>query len=272
MSSKKKGEDKITFQILTLFPGFFDSPLKTGLLRRAIENSLLNLKIVDIKSFADKGRADDSPFGGGGGMMIAYPPLKKALGSLKNKGHVICLSPQGALWSAQKARAFAKKHSALTLICGRYGGLDARFIQEFADDEISIGDYILNGGESAALVIIETVSRFLEGFLGNRESLQKESFADFPLEGPAWTRPREITGHRLPAVVFSGDHRKIRDFRFAVSLVLTWLKRPDLLKGQRELAQKIPSAIRLLNQCDEEELKALGLSKKQGGLILWNRS
>ena len=200
-------------------------------------------------------------------MIIAYPPLKKALKSLTNAGHVICLSPQGAKWSAQKAEELAKI-SALTLVCGRYGGLDARFVHEFAHEEISIGDYILNGGESAALAIMETVSRFIEGFLGNKESSKKESFADFPLEGPAWTRPREIAGHLLPEILFSGHHKKIQDFRFAVSLVLTWLKRPDLLQGKQELMAKIPSAIKLLAQLKEEELKALGLRKTEGQLFL----
>ena len=139
--------------------------------------------MVDIKQFADGGRADDYPFGGGDGLLIQYYPLKKALQSLKSPGRLIYLSPQGQSWSSHKARETAEKHKILTLVCGRYGGIDARFVREFVDEEISIGDYVLSGGESAALVLIESLSRFLPGFLGNKESPEKESFENEPFRG-----------------------------------------------------------------------------------------
>ena len=249
------------FQILSLFPEFFDSCLKVGLLARAIKKSLLSLELVDIKPFAHGGRADDYPFGGGDGLLIQYHPLKKALQSLKTPGRLIYLSPQGQSWSSHKARETAEKHKTLTLLCGRYGGIDARFIREFVDEEISIGDYVLSGGESAALVLIESLSRFLPGFLGNKESPEKESFEDGLLEGPSWTRPRDIKGHTVPSILFSGHHKKIQDFRFSVSLCLTQLKRPELLKGRADLLEQIPKAKRALRRLTAEELAALGLPK-----------
>ena len=255
------------FQILTLFPEFFHSCLQVGLLHKAVQNSLITVELVDIKTFSKKGRADDYPFGGGSSMLLAYPPLQKALQSVKKPGHVVCLSPQGERWTAQKAKSFSKKYKTLTLICGRYGGLDARFVQDFVDEEISIGDYILNGGELASLVLIESCSRFLEAFMGNKKSHQKDSFEDSLLSAPHWTKPREIKGHKIPEVVLSGHHKKIEELRFYTSLILTWLKRPDLLKGKSELLDQIPQAQKRLQQLSKEELKALGLSRKNGGLL-----
>ena len=258
------------FNILTLFPDFFLSPLKTALLGRAVKNSLLDINLVDIKKFAKKGRADDYPFGGGDGMLIGYPPLKKALQSVQNPGRVIYLSAQGHKWSAGKARDYSQKYQNLTLICGRYGGLDARFIQDFVEEEISVGDYILNGGETACLALIESLSRFLEGFLGNKESSRKESFENSLLEGPGWTKPRRLKGHFIPDLIFSGHHQKIKKLRFYSSLVLTWLKRPDLLNT--ELLSQISSAKPFLSQFSGKELKALGLCKKKGELKLYKKT
>lgn len=257
------------FNILTLFPEFFKSFLQVGLIKQAIDNSIIKIELVDIKSFANKNRADDYPFGGGDGMLLAYPPLKKALQSLLSPGRVLYLSAQGEKWSADKARSYSQKHKEITLICGRYGGIDARFIQEFADEEISIGDYVLNGGESAALILIESLSRFLKGFLGNKESSEKESFEAFLLEGPAWTKPRDIKGHSIPEWIFSGHHEKIKKLQFYSSLLLTWLKRPDLLQENEKLLSQIPEAKSVLSQRPKEELKALGFCKKQGELALW---
>ena len=256
------------FQILTLFPEFFDSCLQVGLLGKALKNSLIDVEIIDIKKWTGKGRADDQIFGGGDGMLLRYSVLKAVLTSIPKPSHLIYLSPQGERWSAGQAKEYSKKYSRLTLLCGRYAGVDSRFIKEFVDKEISIGDYILNGGESAALVIIESVSRFLDGFLGNQESAKKESFEDFLLEGPAWTRPREIKGHKIPDLLFQGHHAKIQQFRFYVSLLLTWLKRPDLLEGKRLLLKKIPEAQTFLSKLKKEELKTIGFCKKNKVLAL----
>lgn len=256
------------FQILTLFPEFFDSCLKVGLLNRAVKNSLIKVELIDIKKFAKKGRADDYPFGGGDGMFIGYEPLKEAIQTVKPLGKVIYLSAQGEPWSASKARSYSKKYEILTLLCGRYAGVDSRFIKDFVNEEISTGDYVLNGGEAAALVLMESLSRFLDGFLGNTESAKEESFENSLLEGPGWTKPREIKGHTLPKIIFSGHHEEIKKFRFYTSLILTWLKRPDLLKEREDLLSRLSEAEAFLINMPEEELKALGLRKKQGHLVL----
>ena len=256
------------FQILTLFPVFFESCLKIGILGRAIRTSLVTIELIDIKKFVKKGRADDYPFGGGDGMLLRYTPLKDAIESVKPLGKVIYLSAQGKKWSASLAKEYSQKYKTLTLICGRYGGVDSRFIRDFVDSEISIGDYILNGGETASLVLIESLSRFLEGFLGNTESSKKESFENSLLEGPRWTRPHHIKGHHLPDFVLSGHHEKIKTLYFYTSLLLTWLKRPDLLHNKKDLLNKIPKAEKTLIELPEKELEALGFSKKKNHLVL----
>ena len=259
------------FHILTLFPEFFESVFKAGLLHRAVKNSILEIDLVDIKRFAKKGRVDDYPFGGGDGMLMAHPPLKKALQSIQSPGRVIYLSPQGEKWSAAKAKNYSQNYQNLTLLCGRYGGVDFRFIQDCVDEEVSIGDYVLNGGETAAMVLIESLSRFLKGFLGNKESSQKESFENFLLEGPGWTKPREIEGHSIPQMIFSGHHENIKKLRFYTSLLLTQLNRPDLLEGKKHLLDQIPEAKNFLSSLSSAELKALGFCRKRASLALYKK-
>ena len=204
-------------------------------------------------------------------MLLCYDPLHKALKSILDPGRVIYLSAQGEKWTADKAKKYSKKYKNFTLICGRYGGVDSRFIQDFVDEEVSIGDYILNGGELASLVFIESLSRFLNGFLGNKESYRKESFEESLLEGPGWTKPRDIKGHKIPEIILSGHHAKIKKLRFYTSLLLTWLKRPDLLKGKTELLKKIHLAEKALKELAPEELKTLGFCKKRNSLLLYKK-
>ena len=204
-------------------------------------------------------------------MLLCYEPLKGAIQSISSLGKVVYLSAQGSKWSASKAKDYSKKYKTLTLLCGRYGGVDSRFIKDFVEEEISIGDYILNGGETAALVLIESLSRFLDGFLGNAESFKRESFENSILEGPGWTRPRQIKGHFIPELIFSGKHKEIKEFRFYTSLLLTWLKRPDLLKEKKDLLNKLPEAEKVLSELPIKELEAIGLSKKQNRLILFEK-
>ena len=232
---------------------------------RAIGQGLIQVQTVNLRDFAqnNSGRVDDSPFGGGDGMILAYDPLRRAVESLADRGRVIYLSPRGALWSAKRARKYAAEHQALTVICGRYGGVDERFIRGFVDEEISLGNYVLNGGEAAFLALLETVSRFIPGVLGNWESPQRESFeGDGLLEAPQWTRPREIEGHALPAPLLGGNHKEIEKFRFAASLVLTALRRPDLLAGRPDLLKRLPEAKKALSPLSEEDLKSMGLAPK----------
>ena len=256
------------FQILTLFPEFFSSFIKTALIAKAIQKSIIGVQLVDIKTFSNKGRADDYPIGGGDSMIIAYHPLKKALQSIEKPGHVVYLSPQGEKWNFKKAREFSKKQKIVTLICGRYGGIDARFTQDFVQEEISIGDYVLNGGEAAALTIIETCSRFLEDFMKNRKSYQKDSFENSFLKAPQWTKPYHIKGHQIPEILLSGHHKKIEEFRYYASLWLTYLKKPYLLENHPKILEQLPQAEKYLKRLPLHELKALGLKEENGVLAL----
>lgn len=258
----------MTFQILTLFPNFFHSCFQIGLLNRAINKSLINLELIDIKAYAKQGRADDKPFGGGDGMLLCYPVLKSAIQAIKQPGRLVYLSAQGNPWKASKAKTYAKKYSHITLLCGRYAGVDARFIKDFVHEEISVGDYVLNGGESAALILIESISRFINGYLGNQKSSQIDSFENLLLEGPSWTKPRHIPGHSIPKVFLNGHHSEIQKTQFYSSLVLTFLKRRDLLESQKDLLKQLPEAYDFLKTMSDLELQAFGLCKKQDTICL----
>lgn len=235
---------------------------------KAIKKSIIEIDLVDIKSFSEKGRADDYPIGGGDSMILAYQPLKKAIQSLENRGHVVHPSPQGKLWSYQQAKNFSKKHSLVTFICGRYGGIDNRFIQDFVQEEISVGDYVLNGGETAVQALIESCSRFLEAFMKNKDSYETDSFENTLLKSPQWTKPFLINGHQLPEVLLSGHHEKIKEFKEYSSLWITHLKKPELLKSRPDLLKKLPQALEYLKKLKPEELKALGLKKHEDKLAL----
>lgn len=249
----------MNIQIVTLFPEYFKSPLNQGLLGKAISEKLLKIHFANPRDWSESGRVDDYPFGGGETMVMNYLPLKKALNSFPSSGHVVYFSPQGSVWNFQKVKTFASRFQTLTLICGRYGGVDERLITECVDEEISIGDYIINGGEVAALVLIESLFRFLPGAIGNSESLKEESFEKQGLlQGPQWTRPRHIEGHTIPTFLFSGNHKKIKEFQFYISLIKTFIKRPDLLPIP--LADKLPEALKEIKKLPLEELKAMGFS------------
>ena len=252
----------MNIQIVTLFQEYFSSPLKQGLLGKAVKEDLLKVSFSNPRDYGKSGRVDDYPFGGGESMVMAYHPLKGALNSFFEKGHVVYFSPQGNLWNFKKARTFANSFQTVTLICGRYGGIDERFISDFVHEEISVGDYILNGGEAAALVFLESFFRFLPGALGNSESLGEESFERKGLlQGPQWTRPRDIEGAVvIPEFLFSGNHKQIEDFRFYISLVKTFMKRPDLLS--LSLVKKLPKALEEVGKLPEAEIKALGFSSE----------
>ncbi|MGI9549144.1 MAG: tRNA (guanosine(37)-N1)-methyltransferase TrmD [Bdellovibrionales bacterium] len=259
----------IKFQIISLFPDYFSSPLKEGLLAKAIKNKLLEIDFVNPRDFSPTGRVDDYPFGGGDSMIMCYPPLEKSLKSLKNKGRVIFLTPSGSVWNHQKAKNYAKEDEILTLVCGRYGGVDQRFITKYVDEEVSVGDYILNGGEAGALILLESIFRFLPKALGNEKSFTKESFENKNLlECPQWTRPQEGGGFSVPKVLLSGDHQSIEKFRHYSSLVKTSVRRPDLLRANLELVDELLVAQKELSLLSLEELKSLGLKSSDLKLIL----
>ncbi|RKX60525.1 MAG: tRNA (guanosine(37)-N1)-methyltransferase TrmD [Thermodesulfobacteriota bacterium] len=225
------------FDIVTIFPHFFDSSLKDGVVRRAIEADILKVRTVNLRDFTtDRHRTtDDRPFGGGEGMVMKPEPIYKALDVLKKEppeARVILLSPRGKLLDQALAGELAQLER-LILVCGRYEGVDERIREHCVDIELSVGDYILSGGEIAALVVIEAVSRLIPGVLGCESSAKNDSFSDGLLEFSQYTRPRVFNDWEVPEVLLSGDHAKIAKWRREQSLGLTYEYRPELLNCAR---------------------------------------
>jgi tRNA (guanine37-N1)-methyltransferase len=218
--------------VITIFPELFDAPLRTSLLGKAIASSTLTVAVHDLRDHGvGKHRSvDDEPFGGGAGMVMRPEPIFEAVEAVRaSDPHVILLSARGIrLDHAHVARLAEHKH--LILICGRYEGVDERVALELAHEEVSVGDYVVAGGELPALIVIEAVARLLPDVLGNAESLTTESHRDRLLEYPQYTRPAEYRGHRVPEVLLSGDHGAIRRWRREQSEVATRERRPDLLE------------------------------------------
>ena len=227
---------KINFHVLTLFPDMFVSPFAEGIVGRARQNGLLDLSVQDIRDYAhDRHRTvDDYPFGGGAGMLMKPEPLFEAVeavqrsAGLDSSAPVVLMSPQGRTLRQPVVEELAK-HNDLVLVCGRYEGVDERVRQHLATDEISIGDYVLSGGELAAMVVIEAVSRLVSGVVGSIESTQGGSFTTRLLQHPQYTRPSEFRGWAVPDVLLSGDHQEVARWRRQESLRRTFERRPDLL-------------------------------------------
>ncbi|HHW89611.1 MAG TPA: tRNA (guanosine(37)-N1)-methyltransferase TrmD [Clostridiales bacterium] len=218
--------------VLTLFPEMFDS-LKHSILKRAIENKALQIEFYNIRDYSKDPhkKCDDYSFGGGEGMVMMPQPVYDALEAADpgHKARRVYLSPKGHRLNQSLAKDLSRL-SHLVLLCGHYEGLDQRIIDHYIDQEISIGDYVLTGGELAAQVVIDCIARLLPGVLGNEESAMFESFENNMLEYPHYTRPREFMGHSVPEVLLSGNHQKIKKWREAQSRLLTKKLRPDLLK------------------------------------------
>ena len=231
----------IRFDILSIFPEMFASPLQFSLLKRAREKGLIDVRLFDIRQYAkDKQKmTDDAPYGGGGGMVMKVEPIERALAALDLKGEetqVILLTPQGELFNQKMAEQLSL-HSRLVLICGHYEGVDERVREHLTDKELSIGDYILTGGELSALVVIDAVSRLIPGVLGNSESAASDSFAMGILEYPQYTRPAVYRDWQVPEVLLSGHHAEITAWRRREALKRTWIRRPDLLE-EGELSEE----------------------------------
>ena len=222
------------FDILTLFPNMFIAPFQESILGKAIEKGLIQIQLVNIRDFAvDKHQVvDDAPYGGGQGMVMKVEPIARAIEWVKAhdpSAWTIYLTPQGKPFDQDMARALSSR-SHLVLLCGRYEGVDERVRELFADEEISIGDYVLTGGEFAAMVILDAVSRLLPGVLGSDRSAEEDSFFHSLLEYPQYTRPSRFRGKEVPAVLLSGDHSAISRWRRKEALRRTWMRRPDLLE------------------------------------------
>lgn len=233
-------------KILTIFPEMFESVLNASIIGRAREQGLIEVECVDIRPFSDRKHknTDDYPFGGGAGMVMLAQPIMDAMDSVTGpdfRGRRIYMGPRGQTLTTAKARALAQEEE-LVLLCGHYEGVDQRALDCCIDEEISIGDYILTGGELAAMVLTDCVARFIPGVLGSAESPEEESFSDGLLEYPQYTRPRELRGMEVPEVLLSGDHAKIRAWRRMESLKATHRFRPDLL-ARAELTAKERKAL-----------------------------
>ncbi|HLW78332.1 MAG TPA: tRNA (guanosine(37)-N1)-methyltransferase TrmD [Terriglobia bacterium] len=267
----------MTFDIITIFPGFFSSLLEYGVLRRALEGGQAQVRLHDLRDFTDDPHrtVDDRPFGGGPGMVFKPEPIFRAVEALRDQAGgarfpVILLSPQGRLLQQAVAEELARQAAEaepgarrIVLICGRYEGVDHRVAQSLSTDELSIGDYVLSGGELAAAVVMESCARLLPGVMGNDASGEQESFASAPaapprqteavaadlgldtergtpdaasswpglLDFPQYTRPADFRGLQVPAILLSGNHQQIRRWRRRQALEKTWRKRPDLLQN-----------------------------------------
>ena len=222
--------------VLTIFPEMFPGPLGASLAGKARARGLWDLDVLDIREFArDKHRAvDDEPFGGGAGMVMRPDVVDRALGAVEGRpGPVVYLSPRGALFDQRRARALIEA-PGVTLLCGRYEGVDQRVLEARRVEEVSVGDYVLSGGEPAAVIVIDAVLRLLPGVMGNDASPLEESFERGLLEYPLYTRPAEWRGRRVPEVLLSGNHAKIRQWRRAEAEAATKARRPDLWAGGDE--------------------------------------
>ena len=220
--------------ILTLFPEMFE-PLKSSMIGRALENDLFELNLINIRDFSkDKHmKVDDYVFGGGDGMLMTPQPLYDAIMSVKtDDSHTIYMSPKGKTLNQSMVKNISTDYNHLIIVCGHYEGIDQRIIDLCIDEEISIGDYVLTGGELPAMVLVDAVLRYVPNILGNNHSAEDESFSNNTLEYPQYTRPRVFMGLEVPEVLISGNHKKIEEWKEKESLKETKNRRPDLLNKQ----------------------------------------
>ena len=221
------------FDVVTIFPEIFRGVFEFGIVRRAIDAGLLDIRLHDLRDYtSDRHRqVDDRPFGGGAGMVMKPEPLFRAIESLTHgdgNASTVLLTPQGRLFDQSVAREFATT-GHIVLVCGRYEGVDERVVEAAIDDEVSIGDYVLSGGEIPAMVVVDAVTRLLPGAVGCEESIERESFANGLLDYPQYTRPAEYRGMKVPEVLLGGNHGEIEQWRRRKSLERTVGRRPDLL-------------------------------------------
>jgi tRNA (guanine37-N1)-methyltransferase len=238
--------------VLTLFPEMFPGVLSSSILGKASEKGIVQFRVINFRDYSESkhGTVDDTPYGGGGGMVLKPEPLFRAVEDIAGDGkpRIILMCPQGTPYNQQMAEELAREEH-LILICGHYEGYDERIREHLVTDEISIGDYVLTGGELAAMVVIDSVVRLQPGALGNEASALQDSFTTGLLEYPHYTRPAEFRGWKVPEVLLSGHHAKIEKWRLKESLRRTWKRRPDLLE-KRELTEEMKQ---LLEEIRKEE-------------------
>ena len=252
---------KINF--ISLFPEFLKLGSEVGVVGSAVKSGLIQVQTINPRDFTTDVHhsIDDKPFGGGDGMLMMCEPIEKALKVLPQETFVIYLSPQGRLLDQSLVLELSKKQN-LTLICGRYAGLDQRFINEKVDLELSIGDYVLSGGELAGLVVLDAVARQLEGVLGHKDSALHDSLSNGLLEAPQFTRPREYFGHSVPETLLSGHHKNIQIWKEQVAVLNTLQKRPDLFNSFSldQRSQMLKKAKEFYKLMSDEEKKSLGFT------------
>ena len=223
----------MNINIITLFPEIFEA-LNYGLLGQAIDREDIKINIFNLREHQinQHGQVDDKPYGGGEGMVLMAEPLERSIRDIPDDilGKVINLSPQGDLLDHDKAKELSSQKN-ITIISGRYEGIDERFISQYVDEEISIGDFILSGGEFAALSLIDSLSRFIPGVIGNKKSVEKDSLSQGLLKGPVFTRPENFNSEPVPEILLSGDHKKIQEWKDDQALIRTFKRRPELLKS-----------------------------------------
>lgn len=233
MSNKEGKQAAIRFDILSLFPEYFEGPFSLSIIGRARKKGLLNISLIDIRDFGlgKYQQVDDRPYGGGPGMVLMVEPVVKAIRSVKNEGsHVIYLTPQGSPLTAKRCRELSTKPH-LVVLCGHYEGIDERAIELEVDEEVSIGDFVLTSGAPAAIVFVDSVSRFVPGVIGNETATDLDSFENGFFDSPVFTRPNFFEGKRVPEVLQQGNHAQIEAWRRDMARKKTRQVRPDLYEN-----------------------------------------
>lgn len=256
------------FDVITCFPDLIEYPLQFGLVGEGRKKNLWSLTTHNLRTYGKGNHSsiDDRPYGGGDGMVIQAPVLAQALNAIPHAkptdststSVIYYLSPQGPVFNQQMAQTIVKKFSQVTLICGRYAGVDQRFLNHYAIQELSIGNYILSGGELAAQIIIDTVARLIPGVLGNTLSISEDSLSQATqlLEPPLFTRPAQWEGQSVPEILLSGDHARIAHWKQQMSLLITYIKRPDLFDPALACVDSLET---IFNQLSPEDKHSLGL-------------
>ena len=245
-----------TFNFITIFPDLINNFLKYGLVNRAIEKKIIEINTIYLRDFSDDSnlRIDDKSYGGGPGMVMRYKPVEDALKSITKKSYVIYLSPHGSKLDQHKISELTKAQN-LTFLCGRYEGYDQRVVDDLVDEQISLGDYVISGGELPSLILLEGITRLLPNVANDLDSILNDSFTDNLLDYPHYTRPELINGHEVPDVLLSGNHNEIAKWRRKQSLGITWKNRPDLLKNVKLSIEDDKLLKEYINESKENENK-----------------